>query len=146
MSVQQTRAVFYLSFVFALSLLIPASTTVWAQSETQLETQLETPKSDPAFERFLVEVRLEAAKNGIRPDILAALDGLEPHPDVQRLAAYQPEYVKPIWAYLEHLITERRLLLGQEKLRLEADILQKLEAEYGVPQGILVAIWGVETN
>ena len=146
LSVQQTRAVFYLSFVFALSLLIPASTTVWAQSETQLETQLETPKSDPAFERFLVEVRLEAAKNGIRPDILAALDGLEPHPDVQRLAAYQPEYVKPIWAYLEHLITERRLLLGQEKLRLEADILQKLEAEYGVPQGILVAIWGVETN
>jgi membrane-bound lytic murein transglycosylase B len=102
--------------------------------------------ADPAFEQFLDEVRVQARENGIRPEIIAALDGLQPHPDVQRLAAYQPEYVKPIWAYLDHLITERRLQLGQEKLLVEADILNQLEAQYGVPRGILVAIWGVETN
>ncbi len=99
-----------------------------------------------AFDAFLDEIRVEAAKNGVRPEIIAALDGLQPDPDVQRLAARQPEYVKPIWSYLTHLITDRRLSLGQEKLAEEAQILAQLEEKYGVPRGILVAIWGVETN
>ena len=65
---------------------------------------------------------------------------------MQRLAARQPEYVKPIWSYLTHLITDKRLSLGREKLLEEQAILAQLEEQYGVPRGILVAIWGVETN
>ena len=101
---------------------------------------------DAAFDAFLDEIRVEAANKGVRPEFIAALDGLQPNPDVQRLAARQPEYVKPIWSYLTHLITEKRLSLGREKLLEEQAILAQLEEQYGVPRGILVAIWGVETN
>ena len=101
---------------------------------------------DAAFDAFLDEIRVEAANKGVRPEFIAALDGLQPNPDVQRLAARQPEYVKPIWSYLTHLITDKRLSLGREKLLEEQAILAQLEEQYGVPRGILVAIWGVETN
>ncbi len=101
---------------------------------------------DAAFDAFLDEIRVEAANKGVRPEFIATLDGLQPNPDVQRLAARQPEYVKPIWSYLTHLITDKRLSLGREKLLEEQAILAQLEEQYGVPRGILVAIWGVETN
>ncbi len=108
--------------------------------------QADAAKRDIKFDAFLQEVRLEAASNGIAPEFIAALDGLHPDPEIQRLASRQPEYVKPIWSYLTHLITQKRLEIGRTKLAGEADILAQLEQEYGVPRGILVAIWGVETN
>jgi membrane-bound lytic murein transglycosylase B len=108
--------------------------------------QADAAKRDLKFDAFLEEVRLEAASNGIAPEFIAALDGLHPDPEIQRLASRQPEYVKPIWSYLTHLITQKRLEIGRTKLAGEADILAQLEQEYGVPRGILVAIWGVETN
>ena len=103
-------------------------------------------KADPVFDRFISEVRKEAASQGISERHLVNLDRLTPEPEVTRLASSQPEYVKPIWAYLDHLITPNRLTLGRENLVAYRSYLEKLEAQYGVPTGIIVAIWGVETN
>ncbi len=103
-------------------------------------------KADPVFDRFISEVRKEAAGQGISERHLVNLDRLTPEPEVTRLASSQPEYVKPIWAYLDHLITPNRLTLGRENLAAYRPYLEKLEAQYGVPIGIIVAIWGVETN
>ena len=105
-----------------------------------------TAKADPVFDRFIAEVREEAAGQGISERHLVNLDRLTPEPEVTRLASSQPEYVKPIWAYLDHLITPNRLTLGRENLAAYRPYLEKLEAQYGVPIGIIVAIWGVETN
>ena len=105
-----------------------------------------TAKADPVFDHFIAEVREEAAAQGISERHLANLDRLTPEPEITRLASSQPEYVKPIWAYLDHLITPNRLTLGRENLNAYRPYLDKLETQYGVPVGILVAIWGVETN
>ena len=105
-----------------------------------------TAKADPVFDRFIAEGREEAAGQGISERHLVNLDRLTPEPEVTRLASSQPEYVKPIWAYLDHLITPNRLTLGRENLAAYRPYLDKLEAQYGVPVGIIVAIWGVETN
>ena len=99
-----------------------------------------------AFEIFIQEIKQEARKDGIDAAHLKALDALTPDPEVQRLAARQPEYVKPIWAYLTHMVTQERLSLGREQLKAREAFLDGLEAKYGVPRGILIAIWGVETN
>ena len=101
---------------------------------------------NPAFSRFIDEIKTEAAKNGIDRRYLDALDRLQPNDEVQRLAARQPEYVKPIWSYLVHMVTEERLRLGRRALKNRAAFLDGLEEKYGVPRGILIAIWGVETN
>ena len=99
-----------------------------------------------AFERFIGEIKAEAGKKGIDKRYLAALDRLRPNEEVQRLAARQPEYVKPIWSYLVHMVTDERLRLGRRELKNRAAFLVGLEEKYGVPRGILIAIWGVETN
>ena len=99
-----------------------------------------------AFKAFIKEIKQEAKKDGIARKHLKALDSLTPDPEVQRLAARQPEYVKPIWAYLTHMVTEERLRLGRKELQSREAFLDGLEEKYGVPRGILIAIWGVETN
>ena len=99
-----------------------------------------------AFEIFIQEIKQDATKDGIDAAHLKALDALTPDPEVQRLAARQPEYVKPIWAYLTHMVTQERLSLGREQLKAREAFLDGLESKYGVPRGILIAIWGVETN
>lgn len=102
--------------------------------------------NDRAFKAFIADIKKQATKDGIAKKHLKALDRLTPDPEVQRLAARQPEYVKPIWAYLTHMVTPERLSLGREELRGREAFLDALEEKYGVPRGILVAIWGVETN
>lgn len=99
-----------------------------------------------AFKQFIGEIKTEASKKGIDGKYLAALDRLRPNEEVQRLAARQPEYVKPIWSYLVHMVTEERLRLGRRELKSRKVFLDGLEEKYGVPRGILIAIWGVETN
>ncbi len=104
------------------------------------------PEQTDAFAQFIAEIKHEAAQKGVAAQYLDALEQLTPDPDVQRLAARQPEYVKPIWSYLVHMVTPERLRLGVRELKTRAAFLESLEIKYGVPRGILVAIWGVETN
>ena len=102
--------------------------------------------NERAFKAFIQEIKQAAQKDGIDTKHLKALDALIPDPEVQRLAARQPEYVKPIWAYLTHMVTQERLSLGRDQLKSRDAFLDGLEKKYGVPRGILIAIWGVETN
>jgi membrane-bound lytic murein transglycosylase B len=102
--------------------------------------------NERAFKAFIQEIKQAAQKDGIDAKHLKALDALIPDPEVKRLAARQPEYVKPIWAYLTHMVTQERLSLGREQLKARESFLDGLESKYGVPRGILIAIWGVETN
>lgn len=99
-----------------------------------------------AFKQFIGEIKAEAGQKGIDDKYLQALDRLHPNEEVQRLAARQPEYVKPIWSYLVHMVTDERLRLGRRELQNRDAFLDALEEKYGVPRGILIAIWGVETN
>tara|TARA_B110000971_G_scaffold219056_1_gene259249 strand:- start:2258 stop:3445 length:1188 start_codon:yes stop_codon:yes gene_type:complete len=102
--------------------------------------------ADETFSQFIREVKLEAKKKGISEKYVNVLDGLTPDPEILRLAARQPEFVKPIWAYLLQMVTPERLALGRAQLAEREAFLAKLEEKYGVPRTILVAIWGVETN
>lgn len=98
------------------------------------------------FGAWITSVKQEAAAAGIDAQYLSALDSLKPNERVQQLASRQPEYIKPIWEYLDHMITPNRIADGQTQLSAYGDFLQKLQVKYGVPPGILMAIWGMETN
>ncbi|MBT7279354.1 MAG: lytic murein transglycosylase, partial [Rhodobiaceae bacterium] len=104
------------------------------------------PAADDEFSDFIADVSREAAQKGVAAHHLRALAELTPDPEVLRLAARQPEYVKPIWAYLLQMVTPKRIALGRAQLAEREVFLGALEEKYGVPREILVAIWGVETN
>lgn len=60
-------------------------------------------------------------------------------------ATNQPEFVKPIWGYLDGAVSEARIRNGREMKRKYARLLKRLEQRYGVDQHVLLAIWGMES-
>jgi membrane-bound lytic murein transglycosylase B len=61
-------------------------------------------------------------------------------------ASAQPEFVTPIWEYVERRVSDTRIETGRAMLSRYADLLGRIEATYGVDRHILVAIWGMESS
>ncbi len=99
------------------------------------------------FAQWVVTFRASARAAGIDDSTLsAAFDHVEYLPDVVERDRAQPEFVRPVWSYLDSAVSARRVAQGQAKLdtvRAEADA---AAATYSVPATILVAIWGIESN
>ena len=101
---------------------------------------------DQEFSKFIAEIKKEARAKGISDVYINVLDTLQPNTRVSELAARQPEYIRPIWEYLDIMITDRRIADGRQKLKEYEVFLNKLSAEYGMPPEVLTTIWGMETN
>jgi len=85
------------------------------------------------------------AKGISRKTFDQAFAGVTVNPDVLKAAEHQPEFVKPVWDYLDRALTQKRIDEGVELLRVYKDTLAKLEQRFGVDRHILVAIWGLES-
>jgi membrane-bound lytic murein transglycosylase B len=102
---------------------------------------------DAKFEAFVRDFRAEAVAAGIRPQTYdASMSGIRRNPRVEELNRKQPEFIKPVWQYLETTVSPARVANGQAVLNRYGDTLASVEARYHVPKEILVAIWGVESG
>jgi len=102
---------------------------------------------DPKFDAFLLEAKATALANGIRPEVFdAATRGIAPIASIANMNANQPEFSKPVWAYLDSAVSARRVKDAQVMLARYGDVLARIERDSGVPKEILVAIWGMETD
>jgi membrane-bound lytic murein transglycosylase B len=99
------------------------------------------------FPDWLAAFRREARDEGIGEATLAsALDGLRYRPRVIELDRSQPEFVRPIWDYLDSAVSSTRVATGRERLAEHRDTARRVESRYGVPAEVITAIWGVESN
>lgn len=99
------------------------------------------------FASWLADFRREARAAGIDAATLEhALDGVRYRSRVIELDRSQPEFVRPIWEYLDSAVSASRVTNGRDRLAEHRDTARKVERRYGVPAEILVAIWGVESN
>ena len=100
-----------------------------------------------SFEQWLAGFRDQARAEGISEATLArALDGLRYRPRVIELDGSQPEFVRPIWQYLDTAVSNARVTQGRDKLAANRSAADRAEADYGVPAEVLTAIWGIESN
>ena len=100
-----------------------------------------------SFDRFLADVRQEAIGRGIRAQTVdRAFDGLEIDNGVIGLTQKQGEFVKPIWDYLNGALGGGRIDKGKALANAHAKLLATLEHHYGVDRGVLLGIWGMESN
>ena len=105
------------------------------------------PANAQSFEQFLADVRQEALGRGIRPQTLdRAFNGLEIDAGVIALTQKQGEFVKPIWDYLNGALGGGRIDKGKALAKTHAKLLAKIEQHYGVDHGVLLGIWGMESN
>lgn len=98
------------------------------------------------FDTWLAGFRAELTDEGVSEAIIASmLDGLQPNPVVLERDAYQPEFVRPVWQYLQGAVSEQRVTQGQAAQGRVLATLEAIEAEYGVDKDILTGIWGLES-
>ncbi len=103
-------------------------------------------QSNTDFKQWVSKVWPTARANGIsRKTFDQAFAGVVPNPQVLDRAKHQPEFVRPVWDYLDRALTPKRIGQGRKLLRTYKSTLSKLEKRFGVERHILVAIWGLES-
>jgi membrane-bound lytic murein transglycosylase B len=101
----------------------------------------------PSFQNWLIDLREEALSKGISPNTLdRSLNNIEPIPRIIELDNNQPEHIRTLKDYLNMVVSEDRVQEGQEKLRANRLLLEKIARRYKVQSRFLVAFWGVETR
>jgi len=99
------------------------------------------------FDAFLAALRAEAATQGITGATFdAAFAGVTPDARVIAAMRREPEYGKPMGAYLASLVSPDRIATGQRKSVQWSNALRAIDERFGVDPNILVSIWGIESS
>jgi lytic murein transglycosylase len=100
-----------------------------------------------SFEQWREGFRAQALAAGISEQTFdAAFQDVEPDESVVTADRSQPEFTRPVWQYLDSAVSPARVRNGQERLQQNAEVLQRIDATYGVDREVAVAIWGMESN
>jgi len=104
-------------------------------------------QSQAGFQRWVANFWPTAHAAGIsRSTYERGFRGVRLDPAVLEKARYQPEFVKPLWDYVDRAVSKKRLANGKKMLRKYRVLLDALERTYNVDRHILVAIWGMESS
>ena len=99
------------------------------------------------FDDWARDFRGRAIKAGLPAALLdREMAGLVPDPRVETLDTRQPEFAKPFGDYIKGVVSEDRVAIAARRRPAIASTLAGIEARYGVPGDILMAIWAMETG
>ena len=124
------------------------SATPTPRPSTQTATAVVTPiVAQPAdFASWRAGFRRQALAEGIRVDIFdTAFANVGINAQVLKLDAYQPEFSRPIWLYLDSAVSDTRIANGREAYATKRALLDGITARHGVDPQIVLAIWGLES-
>src|SRR5262245_8577797 len=125
--------------------LIPAA-TVWAAAIGAI-AQAETAAVPANFDSFLQELWPDAQARGIsRTTFDLAFAGLTPDARVIAATQKQPEYGKPVGAYVNSIASTARIATGKQRASQWAETLTAVEARFAVERWVILGIWGIETS
>ena len=103
--------------------------------------------ASPTFNEWLTALRAEAVSRGITEATLdRALEGLEPLPIVLERDRSQAELVLTLHQYLARRLTRQMIRTAQRVARQHQQLLKQVTTKYNVPAGVIVAVWGLESN
>ena len=130
--------ILFLAYLLSLVLLAAAYAVPAAPS-----TAAPASPDDLAFAQFIKDFRPTALAAGITPETYdAALGKASRLQRVADLNLNQPEFVTPVWSYLDTAVSTQRVSDGRALMIGDAAILAPIVAKYGVPPEILISIWG----
>ena len=71
---------------------------------------------------------------------------IEPDMSVFKQMRNQPEFKEQIWQYINRRVSDWRIIAGKAALKKNEALFARIEQEYGVERGTLLALWGVEVR
>jgi len=100
----------------------------------------------PGFEQWRDAFRARALAKGISEATWNRVMGrIEPDMSVFKNFQKQPEFTEQIWQYINRRVSDWRITNGREALKKNEALFARIEQEYGVERGTLLALWGVES-
>lgn len=138
--------------VGAVAFSLPAAPQVEPdQNQPVQEQPLDQPSAEAAgFQSYLQLVAAKARGQGVSQQAIdSVLGGLTYNPRVVALDRNQPG-ASPgtppsFWAYYDRHIGSARIASGRSALADNLGLIHQVEAQYGVPGPMIMAIWGKET-
>ena len=102
---------------------------------------------DRSFQNFLSSLWPLAEERGVeRQTFDRAFANLAFDPKVVAKTIKQPEFVQSIWQYIASAVSPERLDRGRQRAQAESAWLAKAKKDYGVDEGVIMGIWGLETD
>jgi len=103
--------------------------------------------SPPGFSNWVAEFRSRALTRGISEKTYAkVMNSLEPDMSVFARFNAQPEFTEQLWQYVNRRCSDWRVITGKERAKEYADLLSRIEKDYGVSRYILLGLWGMESS
>src|SRR4030081_333409 len=100
----------------------------------------------PGFDQWRDGFRARALAKGISDATWTrGMGRIEPDMSVFKQMRNQPEFNEQIWQYVNRRVSDWRIIAGKEALRKNEALFTRIEQEYGVERGTLLALWGVES-
>jgi len=100
----------------------------------------------PGFDAWRESFRAKAAAKGVSNATYTRVMGrIEPDMSVFAQMGNQPEFKEELWQYVNRRVSDWRISAGKEALRQHAALFTRIEHDFGVERGTLLALWGVES-
>ncbi|MCA6107887.1 lytic murein transglycosylase [Bradyrhizobium cenepequi] len=98
------------------------------------------------FDQWRDSFRARALAKGISEATWTRVMGhIEPDMSVFRQMKKQPEFNEQIWQYINRRVSDWRIINGREALKKNEALFARIEKDFGVERGTLLALWGVES-
>jgi membrane-bound lytic murein transglycosylase B len=103
-------------------------------------------KAPPGFEQWRDNFRARAIAKGISDATWNRVMGrIEPDMSVFNQMRNQPEFNEQTWQYINRRVSDWRIIAGTAALKKNEALFARIEHDYGVERGTLLALWGVES-
>ena len=103
--------------------------------------------AEDSFATFVKALWPDAKAKGIsRATFDTAMAGVTPNAKVIAATKRQPEYGKPVGAYINDAVSPDRIKRGQAKAKQWAKTFDAAEKKFAVNRWVLLALWGMETD
>lgn len=98
------------------------------------------------FNQWRDAFRARALAKGVSDGTYTRVMGnIEPDMSVFRQMRNQPEFKEQVWQYINRRVSDWRIINGKEALRKNEAVFARIERDFGVERGTLLALWGVES-
>jgi lytic murein transglycosylase len=100
----------------------------------------------PSFDRWRDSFHRHALSKGISEATWTrCMAHVEPDMSVFKEIGNQPEFTEETWQYINRRVSGWRIIHGKEALKANAALFARIERDFGVERGTLLALWGVES-
>ena len=125
----------------------PPSAASGAETLIEAEGASVTKADTTTLRAWIAAFRPRALAAGITPATLdRAFQDVAYNADVIEKDRNQAEFTRALWDYLDSAVSDARIASGIKALRANAPLLNRIEAAYGVPKEVVVAVWGLESS